>query len=109
MDVMFARLRFTAVAILALYMLPVAGGLLQPAVQNISPRVERLKRFLQGYERNPVSHAKRTTRYAAAFVHLDDDGKEEAIIYLIGPRWCGSGGCSLLILKPNGSSFKVIT
>ncbi|PYS46358.1 MAG: hypothetical protein DMG13_30190 [Acidobacteria bacterium] len=31
------------------------------------------------------------TRYFDALVGLNDDGKEEAIVYVTGPGWCGSG------------------
>jgi hypothetical protein len=30
------------------------------------------------------------------------------LVYVSGQRWCGSGGCTLLILQPQGSSFRVI-
>lgn len=49
------------------------------------------------------------TRYAAAFRDLDGDGTPEAIVYLAGPGWCGSGGCNMLILKRNGDSWKEVT
>jgi hypothetical protein len=52
-----------------------------------------LKAFLQ-----TLDHDKQT-RYIAAFRDLNDDGTPEAIVYLIGKRWCGSGGCNTLVLK----------
>jgi hypothetical protein len=30
-------------------------------------------------------------------------------VYLIDAKWCGSGGCSCLILAPDGSSYNIIT
>jgi hypothetical protein len=33
---------------------------------------------------------------------------EVELVYVSGQRWCGSGGCTLLILQPQGSSFRVI-
>lgn len=87
-----------------------AGGCLAQAVAHVpSGREESLKKFLQKYDGSPASADEKTTRYTAAFVDLKDDGTEEAIVYLLGPRWCGSGGCSCLILVPEGSSFRVIT
>ncbi len=71
--------------------------------------IQNLKKFLRNYEGNPASAEDKTTRYAAAFVDLKDNGKQEAIVYFIGAEWCGSGGCSCLILGPEGSSYKVIT
>lgn len=104
----FLRPCFRAVAILT-FCISLAGGPVQAAAQNSSAREENLKKFLQNYDGNPISPDERTTRFAAVFVDLKDDGAEEAIVYLIGPRWCGSGGCSCLILVPDGSSFKIIT
>jgi hypothetical protein len=50
-----------------------------------------------------------TTRYSAAFIDLNDDGKDEVIVYLIDEKWCGSGGCSALILAYQDSSYRLIT
>jgi len=66
-----------------------------------------LKKFLQQYE-GPLASSS-TTKYISALVDLNGDGKQEVIAYLLGPEWCGSGGCTMLVLAPQGSSFKVIT
>lgn len=34
-----------------------------------------------------------------ALADLDGDGREEALVYLHGSDWCGSGGCTLLVLQ----------
>ena len=34
-------------------------------------------------------------------VDLNDDGKDEYLVELIGGDWCGSGGCTVLILDKN--------
>jgi hypothetical protein len=81
----------------------------EAASRSSSVEIENLKKFLREYEGNSVSAEEKTTRYAAGFVDLKDDGKQEAIVYFIGAKWCGSGGCSCLILAPDGSSYKVIT
>lgn len=105
----FVGFHSMAAAILAFCVLLVADRLAHARAHSDSARKESLKRFLQSYDGNPSSPQERTTRYAAAFVDLKDDGTQEAIVYLIGPGWCGSGGCSSLILAPNGATFKVIT
>src|SRR3974390_2569725 len=51
----------------------------------------------------------RTTRFVAEFVDLDGDGIEEAVVYLSGPRWCGSGGCRVWVLTRSGSSWRLVT
>lgn len=68
-----------------------------------------LRNFLRVYLRGPDGVADKTTRYAAAFVNLNDSGKRQVIVYFTDRHSCGSGGCQTLILDPHGSSFKVIT
>jgi len=51
----------------------------------------------------------RATRYALAFTDLNADGSPEAIIYLVGKKWCGSGGCDTLILARNRRSWRVVS
>lgn len=50
-----------------------------------------------------------TSKYVEAFYDLNDDGHLEAIVYLIGSYWCGSGGCTMLVLSENGQSWKIIS
>jgi len=105
----FVKHYFRAIAIPTLCILLAVVCPAQLVGKSHSGREGRLKKFLQNYEGNPSATEERTTRYAAAFVDLNDDGTQEAIVYLISPEWCGSGGCSSLVLEPKGSSFKVIT
>jgi hypothetical protein len=49
-----------------------------------------------------------TKRYDASIVDLTDRGARDVIVYFTGPR-CGTGGCGLLVLEPEGSSYRVIT
>lgn len=44
-----------------------------------------------------------------AWVDLNADGKDEALVYLIGPDDCGSGGCTLLVLTPNGGKLRLVS
>ena len=48
-------------------------------------------------------------RYAAAFVDLNGDGKQEAVVYLTGRDLCGSGGCDLYIYTPRRGSWREVT
>jgi hypothetical protein len=68
-----------------------------------------LRGFLQNYVGSPGSNEGKATRYFAAFVHLRDDNTQQAIVYLTNDGWCGSGGCTMLILEPKGSTYRVIT
>lgn len=46
--------------------------------------------------------------YALAWQDLDGDGADEAIVYLTGPYFCGSGGCSLLVLTKAGAMWREV-
>ena len=67
-----------------------------------------LKAFLQNYLKSGSSEFDMTTRYSAAFADLSGAKVPEVVVYVSGRAWCGSGGCSMLILRPNGVSFTVI-
>ncbi len=64
---------------------------------------DSVKRFLQSIDDN------KTTRYVVALRDLNEDGVPEAIVYLVGNEWCGSGGCNMLVLKRNGVSWSIVT
>jgi len=84
-----------------------ASSLAQPQLKPSSGQMDSLKKFLQNYVGN--SDDERTTQYSSAFVDLRDDGTQEVIVYLTGDGWCGSGGCTTLVLVPRDSSYTVVT
>jgi hypothetical protein len=87
----------------------VAGCLTQGHCQSLSDQDKRLKEFLQSYVGSPTEETK-TTRYSAAFVDLRDDGIKEVIVYLSSNGWwCGTAGCTMLILAPEGTSYRVVS
>jgi hypothetical protein len=47
--------------------------------------------------------------YKVAFVDLNADNSPEAVVYVEGREWCGSGGCNTLILRRDGSSYRIVT
>lgn len=49
-----------------------------------------------------------TIRYALAWKDLNGDGLDEAIVYLTGQYFCGSGGCSLLVLSKDGEGWRTV-
>jgi hypothetical protein len=67
------------------------------------PEEESVRKFLQ------TKAEDKDTRYILVFRDLNGDGIPEAIAYLVGNEWCGSGGCNLFILRKNGNSWKVVT
>jgi hypothetical protein len=64
---------------------------------------EAIVAALRKYAENSRFGPDRSTRYSA--VAASKAGL--VVAYLQGSAWCGSGGCTLLILKPSGSSYKV--
>jgi hypothetical protein len=94
-------------AAFACFMFLVAVSLAQKQHQESSRHEDSLKRFLQDYVGAPGSAD--DTSYVSGFVDLNDDGREEAIVYLKGGSWCGSGGCTTLILAPKGPSYRIVT
>jgi ketosteroid isomerase-like protein len=68
-----------------------------------------LQTFLQDYLEPPVRAQGQDQRYSAAFVDLKDDGKREVIAYLSDRDWCGSGGCTTLVLAQIGSDYQLIS
>jgi hypothetical protein len=106
----FLRFHLISVAVLvACCIFLRADCLAQPKHQPTSRAEAYLKRFLRDYVGNPGSGDDKTTRYFSAFVDLKDDGTREVVVYLASDGWCGSGGCTTLILAPKDSSYKVIT
>ncbi|HXJ16176.1 MAG TPA: hypothetical protein VNM68_03160 [Candidatus Polarisedimenticolia bacterium] len=81
----------------------------RPARCDQKPSQVSLKSFLQQYLKDPRAPDDKTTRYSSALVDLNGNETDEVIVYLTGDYWCGSGGCLILILEPDGATYKVNT
>lgn len=79
--------------------------------QTTGNRGNSLKAYLQNFvgESDPSLEKDKQTEYSAVFVDLKDDGSKEVIVYLSGQAWCGSGGCTMLIVAPQDQSYRVVT
>ncbi len=89
-------------AVIILSAMSVAGSQAQDRQQA------SLKAFLQMYVSSLPLGGDRSTHYSASFPQLTT-GRSDAIVYLSGKGWCGSGGCTTLVLAPNGQSWRVVT
>jgi hypothetical protein len=69
---------------------------------KLSADGESLRHFIQTWDDKAAS-------YISAFCDLNDDGTPEAVVYLTDREWCGSGGCTMLILTKKGGSWSVVT
>jgi hypothetical protein len=77
------------------------------SVRNESDLSTQAGQSLQAFLRSFDSGLK--DRFVAAFADLNDDGRQEAIVYLTSSDWCGSGGCTTLILTREGDSWRLLT
>jgi hypothetical protein len=104
--------KLSSVSILAACSLALSATCLaQPQHQPSASRDNPLAKFLRKYlpEPYPAFEREGATRYSSVPVDLKDDGSKEVIVYISGRGWCGSGGCRMLILYPEGGSYRVVT
>ncbi len=103
----FRRLSLTVfVALVTLLLVPRSFG--QKVHQPTPKQEQSLNAFLQDYLRDAFLGDGKTTNYFSAFVDLNDSGGQ-VFVYLADQQWCGSGGCTLLILATEGSSYRTVT
>jgi hypothetical protein len=100
-------------ACMALWILAVVGVTTQTChaqttVAAPAPE-DRVRSAVQSYLQSAPLHNFKPTSYMFAFVELAEDRTRQAIVYLTGRGWCGSGGCTMLVLTQEGSSYKVIS
>ena len=46
--------------------------------------------------------------YRQATVDLNSDGRDEVVVRLEGRDWCGSGGCTALVLTPDAAGWLTV-
>ncbi|MCH8615764.1 hypothetical protein LZ016_06575 [Sphingomonas sp. SM33] len=49
-----------------------------------------------------------TSSYMRADADLNGDGRSEALLYVTDKDYCGSGGCTLLVLSKKGGRYRVV-
>jgi len=82
----------------------VAASLAVGTAQAQAPqRPDTLRAFLQ-----QTVGGERETQYMLAYADLNGDRRDEALVFLTGPAWCGGGGCRLLVLTPVRGSWRVV-
>jgi hypothetical protein len=75
----------------------------QKAAIQAPPEDESVKKVLR------TKAEDKKTRYIVVLRDLNGDGIPEAIAYMVGNDWCGSGGCNLFILQKSGDSWKIVS
>jgi hypothetical protein len=66
-----------------------------------------LSRAVQSYEQEHGGADSSAFRWALA--DLNDDGRDDAIVLLSGPKYCGSGGCTMLVFRGTEQGFSLIS
>jgi hypothetical protein len=89
--------------------MPIGASFGQQGDASSNNPSEALKAFLRSYL-NPQQkdEIKDTTQITVVSVKTEDKAGEEQVVYVSGQGWCGSGGCTMLIVEPFQSSFKVL-
>jgi hypothetical protein len=72
-------------------------------IGQIAENLAGLKRCLQSLDTD------KETRFKAEVEKVSDTNAQHAVVYLRGRKWCGSGGCTLLMLEKHGDDWKVIS
>ncbi len=60
------------------------------------------------YTREIVGIAGREARYVYSRLDLNDDGRDEVLVYMLGSIFCGTGGCTLMLFTDSGDGLKLI-
>jgi hypothetical protein len=66
-----------------------------------------LSRAVQNYEHEHGGAESAAFRWALA--DLNDDGRDDAIVLLSGPKYCGSGGCTMLVFRGTERGFTLVS
>jgi hypothetical protein len=73
-----------------------------PAEPSADPVRSGIESYLKTYLQADLKTMSEDNRkYAYDTFDLNNDGKKEVFVALISPYFCGSGGCTLLILNPD--------
>jgi Zn-dependent M16 (insulinase) family peptidase len=71
----------------------------EPAPEQVRSGIER---YLEKYLRDDLKAMSAEDRkYSYDTFDLNNDGQKEIFVALVNPYFCGSGGCTLLILNPD--------
>gem|GEM_PF-3000259 len=93
---------FVLSLVLAIASLVIASS----SLAESGPSDHALTVFLQGYLRDDQTQG-HTSRFSSAPLLLDEH-TPMVFVYLSGPEWCGSGGCTALLIARDKKSFKLV-
>src|SRR5580658_6642836 len=72
---------------------------------------DRLTEFLQNYQGEQYPRFEQQERHDIVLPSSISRTMErrKSFVYLSGRGWCGTGGCNMLVLAPEGTSYRVVT
>lgn len=94
--------RRSALPVLAVLFAAAAPAAAQPG-SNESLHAHLQGQFADEAELDPEA------RYALGRADLNGDGRDEAVVLMQGRRWCGTGGCTMLVLTPHRGAWRTVT
>lgn len=76
---------------------------------SVAPLVANylIDKFLKPEDKRTISEGER--RFSLYRSDLNNDGKKEIFVYLNSPYFCGTGGCTVLLLSPKGELITKFT
>jgi hypothetical protein len=57
---------------------------------------------------NQALHSTTDVQFRAAETDLNRDGRNEIVVYVTSPEYCGSGGCFLLVLERADGGYRTV-
>jgi hypothetical protein len=81
--------------------LAAATGLASSLLQAAPPALDKAMQEWASPEPTPA--------YRHALTDLDGDGALDAIVLVVTPYYCGSGGCSMVIFKGTAHGFRIVS
>jgi hypothetical protein len=85
----------------------VLGLVASSALWAAAPTEADVEVALRAHLRIPAAAA--VPQHISAFVDLNDDGVVDAIVLMDDHKYCGSGGCTLEILRGGASGLKFVS
>ena len=69
---------------------------------------EAIRAAAPGYTRTVVERFDHPARYIHAGYDVDNDGEEEVFVYLLGPHFCGTSGCNLMLFDRTPGGYRLV-
>lgn len=76
------------------------------ANESIDPA---LQKAIDSYIENAGIPTDASQRFLSESIDLNGDGILDALVLLTGSNWCGTGGCTLLVLQGTASEFRLVS